>query len=161
MQLIRRFAERYWSFLVALSVPFLVAHSNRIAEEPSYYREPARVFWIVCIIYATVTVLCLGLLVHSWLIQRRCARNGFRLVFWTHLLLLPWLSTIVLALGKIMRSTRDLPKARGPFELIFFTVAEVRDYLKVLFLVNILMAVLWAIVAALKNKSSRPVSGPA
>jgi hypothetical protein len=132
-----------------------------IEFEPVGFDNPTRVVWNICLIYSTVTALSLGLLAHSWLMQRRFTRNRWRLVFWAHVLLFPALTTIVLGLGGIQRSTYDLSLEREQFQTLHWYSGDVKDHFIWLVPLDVILIVVWAVVAVCKNKSSRPDSKPA
>ncbi len=157
----QRFLKRYWSLFVASLIVVLEVYARGIPFEPVEFQNPARVVWIMCLICATVAALCLGLIVHSWQMQRRLARNKWRLVFWAHVLLFPALAAIVLGLGEIQRSTHDLSLEREQFQSLHWYTGDVKDFLIWLVPLDAFLIVLWAIVALFKNESSRPDSGPA
>ena len=152
---------RYWSLLVACLIVVLEVYARRIPFEPVEFQNPARVVWIMCLIYTTVTALCLGLIVHSWQMHRRFTRNNWRLVFGTHLILFPALTTIVLGLGKIQVSTYDLSLEREQFQSLHWYTGDVKDFVIWLVPLDIVLIVLWAIIAVFKNKSGRPDLKPA
>ena len=161
MSMVRRFLKRYWSLLVASLIVVLEVYARGIPFEPVEFQHPARVVWIMCLIYTTVTAICLGLIVHSWQMQRRFTRNKWRLVFWTHVLLFPALTTIVLGLREIQVSTYDLSLEREQFQHLHWYAGDVKDHLIWLVPLDIFLIVIWTIVALFKNKSGRPTPGPA
>jgi uncharacterized membrane protein len=114
----------------------------------------------MCLIYTVVTAACLGLIIHSWQMQSRFTRNKWRLLFWTHVLLFPALTTIVLGLGEIQVSTYDLSLEREQFQYLHWYTGDIKDFLIWFVPLDALLIVLWAIVALFKNKSGRPDSKP-
>jgi uncharacterized membrane protein len=150
----RQLFDRYWSLLAAFLISAFALYSRSIEIEPVFFQNPARVVWIVCLIYTTVTALCLGLIVHSWQVQRRFTRNKWRLVLWTHILLFPALTTIVLGLGTIQVSTYDIALEREQFQSLHWYTGDVKDFLIWLVPLDVVLIFLWAIVAAFKNKFS-------
>jgi hypothetical protein len=161
MSTVRRLLKRYWSLLVASLIVVLEVYARGIPFEPVESQNSARVVWIMCLIYTTVTALCLGLIVHSWRMQRRLARNKWWLVFWTHVLLFPALTAIVLGLGEIQRSTYDLSLEREQFQYLHWYTGDIKDFLIWFVPLDALLIVLWAIIAAFKNKPNSSASGPA
>jgi hypothetical protein len=161
MNIVRRFLKRYWSLFFACLIPVIVFYTDYIAADPMEFQNPVRVVWIMCLICAIVIALCLGLLVHSWQMQRRYARNNWRLVFWAHLLLLPALCTIVLVLRKIQVSTYDIALEREQFQYLHWYTGDVKDILIWTVPLDIILIFLWAMVAICKNESSRSATGPA
>jgi len=133
-------------------------YARSIEIEPVLFQNPARVVWIVCLIYTTVTALCLGLVFHSWQVQRRFTRNKWRLALWTHVLLFPALTTIVLGLGRIQVSTYDLAIEREQFQNLHWYTGDVKDFLIWLVPLDVVLIFLCAILAAFKNKFSNPDS---
>jgi hypothetical protein len=158
--MVRLFLKRYWSLLVASLIVVLDVYVRFIDFEPVEFQNPARVVLIMCLICTTVTVLCLGLLVHSWQMQRRFTRNKWRLVFWTHVLLFPALIAIVMALGEIQVSTYDLSLEREQFQNLHWYTGNVKDFLIWFVPLDVFLIILWAIIAVFKGKSARPASGP-
>jgi uncharacterized membrane protein len=153
-----RFFNRYWGLLVSFLIVVLEIYARRIPFEPVEFQNPARVVWIICLIYTTVTVLALGLIVHSWQMQRRSTRNKWRLIFWTHVLLFPALATIVLGLGEIQVSTYDLSLEREQFQNLHWYTGDLKDFLIWALPLDVILIVVWAIIAVFKNKSGRPLS---
>jgi hypothetical protein len=115
----------------------------------------------MCLIVISVIALSLGLLVHSWRMQRLYTRNNWRLVFWMNVLLFPALCTIVLGLRKIQVSTYDIALERGKFQYLHWYTGHVKDLLFWAVPLDIVLIFLWAMVAVCKSKSSRSVTGPA
>jgi len=151
------FLKRYWTLLAAFLIPSFVLCAERVGDD----LFAARDVWIMCSIYAAVVALCLGLIIHSWQMQRRSARNGWRLVSWAHVLLFPVLSTIVLGLRKIQVSTYDLAIEREQFQKLHWISGDVKDHLIWAVPLDMVLIVLWGTVAVFKNKSGRPDSRPA
>jgi uncharacterized membrane protein len=161
MSAVRRFLKRFWSLLLAFLIVIVEAYARGIEFETVFFQNSARVVWMMCLIYTTVTVLCLGLIVHSWQMQRRFTRNKWRLVYWTHFLLLPALTTVVLGLGTIQVSTYDLSIEREQFQYLHMYSGHIKDHLIWLVPLDTILIIVWAFVAVIKNKSSRPDSKPA
>lgn len=109
----------------------------------------------MCLICSIVIALCLGLLVHSWRMQRRYARNKWRLVFSAHVLLFPTLCTIVLGLRKIQVSTYDIALEREQFQYLHWYTGYVKDILIWAVPLDIVLIFLWTMVAVCKSESSR------
>jgi hypothetical protein len=150
--------DRYWSLLAAFLISALTLYGHSIDIEPVFFQNPANVVSIVCLIYMSVTALCVGLAVQSWRVQRSFTRNKWRLAFWTHVLLLPALVTIVLALGRIQVSTYDLAEEREQFQRLHWYAGDLKDFLVWLVPLDIVLILPWAIVASFKNKVSNPHS---
>jgi len=150
------FLSRYWSLLAAFLILALEACIGSIDLEPVAFQNPARVVWIMCFIVTNVTVLCFGLIVHSWQLQRRLARNKWRLVLWTHALLFFALTAIVLGLGEIQRSTYDLSIEREQFQDLHWYAGDVKDYLIWIVLLDLVLIGVWAIIASFKKKPTGP-----
>jgi hypothetical protein len=158
--------KRYWSLLVALFIPLVQSYADRIPD-PIEHQDPSNAVMALCFIYGAGVAICLCLLLHSWMMQRRCARNKWRLVFWTHALLLPALVTIGLGFHRLQTYTYELAVdfqhwgGGRWYQDLHFYADGVEDRLFWFVLLDFVLVVFWAIVAALKNKTSRPVSGPA
>ena len=157
----RQIFNRYWSLFFACLIPVIMLSSDAFADDPIYFKNPSRVVWIMCLIIIIITALCLGLLVHSWKMQRRFARNKWRLVLWMHVLLLPALCTIVLGLRKIQVSTYDIALEREQFQHLHWYTGDVKDILIWAVPINIVLIFLWTMVAICKNESSKSVTGSA
>jgi hypothetical protein len=161
MRVVRQLLSRYWSLFAASFIMALAIFARGIEIEPVEFQNPARVVWLMCSIIATATVLCRGLTIHSWLMQRRFAQNKWRLVFWKHVILFPAITTIVLGLGRIQVSTYDLSLEREQFQYLHWYTGYVKDVLIWAVPLDIVLIVVFAVVALFKNKPGRPVSGPA
>ncbi|MGD0730238.1 MAG: hypothetical protein ABR956_03170 [Terracidiphilus sp.] len=155
-----QFLNRYWSLLGAFLIVVLEIYVRGIPFERVGFQNPTRVVWIICLICTAVTALCLGLIVHSWQMQRRFTRNKWRLVFWTHVLLFPALTTIVLGLREIQVSTYDLSVEREQFQNLHWYTADLKDFLIWLVPLDVILIVPWAIMAVFKNKSGGSDSRP-
>jgi hypothetical protein len=158
MKIVQRFLRRYWSLLVAYLIAVLEVYASGIEFEPVAYQSPARVVWIMCLICAAVGALCLGLLVHSWKMQRRFAINKWRHVFWAHVLLFPALCSVVFGLRTIQVSTYDIALEREQFQYLHWSTGSVKDFLIWFVPLDFVLIFLWAIVAVIKNKPSRRLS---
>jgi hypothetical protein len=71
------------------------------------------------------------------------------------------LTTVVLGLGKIQVSTYDLSIEREQFQYLHWFSGDVKDHLIWLVPLDIMLIIVWVVVAALKNETSRPDSNPA
>jgi len=142
------FFLRYWSLLVAFLIVVLEIYARGIPIEPVEFENPAKVVWIMCLIIATATVLCLGLIVHSWQMQRRYAKNKWRLVFWIHVVSFPALCTIILGLRTIQIATYDLAIVYEQFQNLHWYAGDVKDHLIWLVPLDIILILVWAVVAA-------------
>ena len=158
MSAIWRFTERYWSLFIAFMLVVLEVYARGVDFEPVEFQNATRVVWIVCLIYITFMALCLGLIVHSGQMQRRFARNKWRLDFWTHLLLFPALWVIVFGLSVIEVFARNIAIEGGRFGILYWYVGEMKDYLKVIMLLDVALIIFWAIVAGLKNNPGKSSS---
>ena len=147
--------KRYWSLAAAILISVVAVYASGIEFEPVGYQSPARAVWIMCLICATGVALCLGLLVHSWKMQRRFAINKWRLVFWAHVLLFSALCSIVFGLRMIQVSTYDIALEREQFQYLHFYTGDVKDFLIWLVPLDVVLIVIWAIIAVIKNKPSR------
>jgi len=168
----RQIFGRYWSLAIACLIPLLDSYADRFPEGPiesqgQSIAAQSNVVTTLCLIYGVGAAICLGLLIHSWVMQRRLTRNMWRLVFWTHVLLFPAFITLILGLHRIQTYTYDLAAdfqrwGGGVwYQSLHFHAEDVAEKLIWLVLLDAILIILWAIVAAFKNKSSRPVSGPA
>jgi hypothetical protein len=159
MGFVKLFLRRYWSLILAFIVPVIEFCTDSLADEPVFFENPARVVVILCVIYAALTFICLGMVIHSWQLQRRFTKNRWRLVFWTHVLFLPALSTVVLGLHKIQISTYDLSIEREQFQSLNFYTGEVKDRLIWLVPLNVALILIWGVVAIFNRKSGKPAPG--
>lgn len=153
--------RRYWSRLLAFVTVAVGVYMRGVELEPIGFQDPERVVWIVCLVCATVAGLCLVLVIHSWQTQCRVSRNKWQLTFWSHVLLFPVLTTIVLMLSAIQRSTYDLALERDQFQYLHFYSGRVKDFLIWTIPLDALLIVVWAAIAALKNKTGAPTTGRA
>jgi hypothetical protein len=158
MSMVQRFLKRFWSLFFACLIPVIVLYSDAFVDDPILFKNPSRVVWIICLIVIFVTAICLGLLVHSWQMQRLYTRNNWRLVFWTHVVLFPALCTIVLGLRKIQVSTYDIALEREQSQHLHWYTGEVKDILIWAVPLDIVLILLWAMVSICKNESSRSVT---
>jgi hypothetical protein len=159
--MMQRLLKRYWSLIFAMMLVVLGGYFRRIPFDPLEFEDSARAIWILCLIEITVLALYMGLIVHSWRTQRRFAVNKWRLVFWTHLLLFPALCAVVLGLGEIQRSTYEIAMEQEQFQSLHRYAGDVKGLLIWAVLLDAVLMVVWAIVAVIKNESSRPDSKPA
>lgn len=157
----RLLLKRYWSLLLAFVTVAVGAYMRGIEFEPAVFQDPVRVVWIVCFVCATIAGLCLVLVIHSWQAQRRTSRNKWQLVLWSHVLLSPALTTIVLMLGEIQRSTYDLALERDQFQYLHFYTGRVKDALIWAIPLDALLILVWAAIAVLKSKTGTPATGRA
>jgi hypothetical protein len=166
VSIVRRFLKRYWSLLAALSIPLLDGYADRIPD-PIDYQSASKSVLALCFIYGIGAIICLGLLVHSWMVQRRYTKNKWWLIFWAHILLLPALVSIGLGLHRVQTFTYELAVdfqywgAGRWYQNLHFYVDGVAERLFWLMLLDLAMVIAWGIVAVSKNKSSRPISKPA
>jgi hypothetical protein len=162
MSIVRRFLKQYWSLIASLLVVALQAYAPAIGFEPVEFHDPVKFAWtILCIIAIILIALCLGLIVHSWQIQRRLAKNQWRLAFWTHLLLIPALCSIVLGLDAVYDSTYAIALERGQFRGVHRYAGDSMGFLIWFVALDFVLMILWATIAIFKNKSGRPDPGPA
>ena len=134
---------RYWSLAAAIFLPMIdiVAESALTLGE---YDEVLR---------ALVSVLCLTLLVHSWLMQRRFAQSVWRRAFWTVLLSLIALGPFWLGLNVI----RYYSYAGEEQYTLYEAVVYLQDAVVLLAKAVCLVVLLWGIVDFarwLKRKNS-------
>jgi len=147
-------------------IPFLDSYIDRVPD-PIENQDPSNLVLALIFLYGFGALICLGLLVHSWLMQRRDTANRWRLVFWTHLLLLPALITSGLGLHRIQTYTYELAvdfqRWGGGrwYQTLHGDVDGLAEKLFYFMVLDTALVVVWAVVAALKNKSSRPKSRPA
>jgi hypothetical protein len=66
-----------------------------------------------------------------------------------------------MGLGEIQVSTYDLSIEREQFQNLHWYTGDVKDFLIWLVPLDVVLIMLWAIIAVSKNKSGRPASGPA
>jgi hypothetical protein len=130
--------ERYWSLAVALLLPVMeiVAESSiRLGE----YNEVLR---------AILSIVCLALLVHSWLMQRRCTQSRWRLAFWTLLLSLVVLGPLWLGFNVIRFYSYDLQwKSTLWYHKVYWYVVELQDAIILLAEILGIVIVSWVVVA--------------
>jgi hypothetical protein len=137
---------RYWSLAISLGLPVMVY----ILLD----RNVAR----------TITsIICIILLVHSWLMQNRYAQSRLRLLLWTFVLLLPMLGAIWLGLNVIRSNTYefagDYARHLGDFrQSLYWYVVETQDRIVWIAKADLLPITSLAIVAFWKYKKTKPAS---
>jgi hypothetical protein len=137
---------RYWSLAISLGLPVMVY----ILLD----RNVAR----------TITsILCIILLVHSWLMQNRYAQSRLRLLLWTFVLLLPMLGAIWLGLNVIRSNTYefavDYARHLGDFrQSLYWHVVETQDQIVWIAKADLLPIALLAILAFRKHKKTKPAA---
>jgi hypothetical protein len=174
MSIVRRFSKRYWSLFAALSILFLESYADRVPGELVSYQSTSidiqnasNAVLTLCFIYGVGTAICLGLMAHSWTMQRRYAKNKWRLVFWVHVLIFPALAVPALGLHQIQTYTyelaADFQRWGGGrwYQSLHFYAEDAGDKLIWLAMLDLVLIVVWTIVAAYKNRSGRPASEPA
>lgn len=174
MSIVKRFSKRYWSLFAALTIPFLESYTDRIPADPAEYLSQPNAIQIasnavltLCFIYGIGAAICLGLVVHSWTMQRRYAKSRWRLVLWAHVLIFPALAVPALGLHEIQTYTyelaADFQRWGGGrwYQSLHFYAEDAGDKLIWLSMLDVVLIVVWAILAACKNRSGRPASEPA
>jgi hypothetical protein len=66
-----------------------------------------------------------------------------------------------MGLGEIQVSTYDLSLEREQFQYLHWYTGDVKDFLIWLVPLDVVLIILWAIVAGFKNKPGRPEPEPA
>jgi hypothetical protein len=166
MNTAQRLLNRYWSLVVAFLVPLLDAHFDRIPD-PIENSDPSNLVLTLLFLYGFGTLICLSLLVHSWIMQRRFAKNIWNVIFWTHVLILPASITVGFGLQRVQTYTYELAidyqRWGGGrwYQNLHFDVDSLAEKLFYFLLLDMILVVAWATVAVYKNKSSRPDSKPA
>jgi hypothetical protein len=172
MSKIRQLFGRYWSLVFACLIPFLDAYADRfpggpIESQGQSIAAQSNVVTTLCLIYGAGATICLGLLIHSWVMQRCLTRNKWRLAFWTHILLFPALVTLMLGLHRIQTYTYDLSAdfqrwGGGVwYQSLHYYAEDGAENLIWIVMLDAVLIILWAIIAVFKNKSGRPDSRPA
>lgn len=90
MQIVRNLLNRFWSFALVFVLPAAELFAERFSWYPDFV-----------IMRAILSAVCIALLVHSWFMQRKNAESGWRLTFWTLLLLFFVLEFLWLALNSV------------------------------------------------------------
>jgi hypothetical protein len=174
MSIVKRFLKRYWSLFAALSILFLESYTDRVPADPTEYlnqsnavQYASNAVLTLCIICGIGAAICLGLVAHSWTMQRRYAKNKWRLVFWAHVLIFPALAVPALGLHQIQTYTyelaADFQRWGGGrwYQSLHFYAEDAGDKLIWLAVLDAVLVIIWSVIAALKNKPGRPASGPA
>jgi hypothetical protein len=174
MSIVKQFLKRYWSLFAALSIPFLQLYADRVPGELVSYQSTSidvqnasNAVLTLCLIHGIGAVICLGLVAHSWTMQRCYAKNKWRLVFWAHVLIFPALAVPALGLHQIQTYTyelaADFQRWGGGrwYQSLHFYAEDAGDKLIWLAMLDVVLIVLWAIIAVFKNKPGRSDSRPA
>jgi hypothetical protein len=169
MRLLKLFLDRYWSLLLALLVPFLAPYADHVPDVELFntQEDASNAVLTLCFIYGAAAAMCLGLLVHSWVMQRRSTRNKWWLVFWTHALLFPALAATVMGLHRIQTFTyelsADFQRWGGGrwYQDMHFYAEDGAEKLAWIAALDCVLIILWAVVACLKKKSGKPAPRPA
>jgi len=128
--------SRYWSLAAAALILGLV-------PVESLRSEPLRAF---------AAVLCVTLLVHSWLIQRKLTRTPRRVALFTLAFCLPILASVWLGMNVIRFYSYSPDSSR-----VYSAVTELQDVIVRCMAVLAAVVVLWAIVE-LAWRLAKPVS---
>lgn len=107
MSTARKLLRRYWSLVIASLIPIMDSQIDRVPD-PIENQDPSKLVLTLIFLYGFGVLICSALLVHSWMMQRRFAMNKWRVIFWTHVLLLPALITTGLGLHRIQTYTYEL-----------------------------------------------------
>ena len=94
MEKVRELSKRFWSLALVVCLPMAELFAEQSRLWPDY--EMMR---------AILSAMCIALLVHSWLMQRDSVKSGWRLTFWTLLLLSFVLEFLWLGLNSVRGST--------------------------------------------------------
>lgn len=163
MNTVNRLLKRYWSLVVACLIPFLDSQIDRVLD-PIENQDPSKLVLALIFLYCLGALICLGLLIHAWMAQRRLAKNKWTVVFWTHVLLLPALITAGLGVHRIQTYTYELAvdyqRWGGGrwYQNLHGDVDGQAERLFYFLLLDMVLVVVWAFVAIYKNKSSQPDS---
>jgi hypothetical protein len=127
--------NRYWSLAAALLLPVIEFSCEGLIRHFIDY-EVAR---------AVLSVVCIVLLVHSWIMQRRYAENKWRLTFFTLLLSLIVLGPLWLGLN-VLRA-HYYPLYWDDQEVaVYSNICDLQDRIVLLAKVLGIAVALWAIV---------------
>jgi hypothetical protein len=135
------FWRRYWSLAIALGLPVIVF-----------------LFMDYQSVRAITSIVCMILLVHSWLIQRRYTQNRLVLLCWTFVLLLPMLGAIWLGLNVIRVYTYDYAadynRHLGDLRRdLYWPVVKIQDLIGDIAIADLFLSALLAVVSLGKRKS--------
>jgi hypothetical protein len=113
---------------------------------------------------ALTSIVCMILLMHSYLLQRRYTQNRFHPLFWTPALLLPMLGAIWLALNVIRANTYeyavDYQRHLGDFrQNLHWNAVNLQDLIVWIASTDLLLLLLLAAISLWKRKSVRLASG--
>jgi hypothetical protein len=99
--------------------------------------------------------------------QRRYAKNKWRLVFWAHVLVFPALAVPALGIHHIQTYTyelaADFQRWGGGrwYQSLHFYAEDAGDKLILLAMLDAVLVIIWSVIAAFKNRPGKPASGPA
>jgi len=94
MEKVRELSKRFWSLAIVLCLPMAELFAEQFRFWPDYE-----------VMRAVLSAMCIALLIHSWFMQRASVKIGWRLTFWTLLLVFFVLEFLWLALNSIRGST--------------------------------------------------------
>jgi len=94
------------------------------------------------------------LLAHAWKIQRAHTKGKWQLVFWAHVLLLPLLAVVVFGLHNIQNATYDFSVEHDRFQMLNFRARQAKDVLIWLLPLDVVLIVIWGIVALINRFGS-------
>lgn len=152
----KQFVIRFWSLIAAASISFLVFRTGFFADS-IVGEAPNAAAWVWCLCALALGGACTNivLLEHSWKIQRIHAKGKWQQVFWFHLLLLPLLAVVVFGLHNIQVATYDFSIEHDRFQMLNFRAGQVKDVLIWLLPLDVLLILIWGIVALINRFSSR------
>jgi hypothetical protein len=134
MPKMRPIFDRYWSLAAALTLPIIELVAESVLRIWGYYE----------ITRAILSVVCVALLVHSWLMQRRYAQSRWRLAFWTLFLCFVVLGPVWLGLN-VLRA-HFYPRNWATDEALWGNICELQYRIEQLAKVLGIAVALWAII---------------
>ncbi len=139
---------RYWSLLTALALPVLVFFVLDF--------DSTRIL---------VSIISIVLLAHAWRMQMRGFQTIWRSLLWASVLLLPMLGAIWLGLNVIRSNTydyaADYQRHLGDYrQSLYWYMVETQDWIVWTARVDLVVALLIAILAVFRRKEARKAQDP-
>jgi hypothetical protein len=152
----KQFLIRFWSLIAAVLISFVAFRAGFFADS-IVGETPDAAAWVWCLCAVALGGTCANavLLAHAWKTQRIHARGKWQRVFWAHLLLLPLLAVVVFGLHNIQVATYDFSVEHDRFQMLNYRAGQAKDVLIWFLPLDVLLIVIWGIVALINNFGSK------